>query len=114
MNMRDQLIKNGVNNLKEFGYKYATINNIMTDEVYKEFFKSMLKDSRAEVINNERLVSVIDNLLKEFVTVKRSDFVEIKSWSVKCPVCGDKLNVPEYSAGCVDCATCDEWINVDE
>jgi hypothetical protein len=43
--MKDKLITAGVKNLKEFGYPYCTKDNILTDMVYKEFFKSMLKDN---------------------------------------------------------------------
>jgi len=39
------LIKAGMKNLKEFGYPEVNSDNILTDEVYSEFFKSMLKDN---------------------------------------------------------------------
>lgn len=43
--VQQQLIKAGVRNLKEFGYEHVDVENIMTDEVYSEFFLSMLKDN---------------------------------------------------------------------
>lgn len=43
--IKEHLIKAGVKNLKEFGYPDVDANNILTDEVYKEFFKSMLDDN---------------------------------------------------------------------
>ena len=43
--IRQHLINSGVKNLKQFGYPYVTESNILTDEVYKEFFKSMLNDN---------------------------------------------------------------------
>jgi len=43
--IRQHLINSGVKNLKQFGYPYVTEANILTDEVYKEFFKSMLNDN---------------------------------------------------------------------
>jgi hypothetical protein len=43
--IREHLIKSGVKNLQEFGYPHVTEANILTDEVYKEFFKSMLNDN---------------------------------------------------------------------
>jgi len=43
--IKEHLIKAGVNNLKEFGYPDANAENILTDEIYKEFFKSMLHDN---------------------------------------------------------------------
>jgi hypothetical protein len=60
----EQLIKNGVKNLKQFGYKQVDENNILTDEVYSEFFVSMLENNLGfdkkvdeainELINNIR------------------------------------------------------------
>jgi len=43
--IKEHLIKAGVKNLKEFGYPDVDTKNILTDEVYKEFFKSMLHDN---------------------------------------------------------------------
>lgn len=43
--IRIQLIKAGVSNLKAFGYSNVTEENILTDEIYKAFFKEMLKDN---------------------------------------------------------------------
>ena len=43
--MRDKLIAAGVRNLKEFGYPSVDATNILTDEIYRRFFKSMLKDN---------------------------------------------------------------------
>jgi len=43
--IKEHLIKAGVKNLKEFGYPDVDDKNILTDEVYKEFFKSMLHDN---------------------------------------------------------------------
>ena len=43
--MKNEVIENGVKNLKEFGYPNVNSENIFTDEIYRAFFKSMLKDS---------------------------------------------------------------------
>lgn len=43
--IKEHLIKAGVKNLKEFGYLDVDTNNILTDEIYKELFKSMLDDN---------------------------------------------------------------------
>lgn len=43
--MRDRLIKAGVRNLKEFGYPHVDEKNILTDDIYKQFFISMLNDN---------------------------------------------------------------------
>lgn len=42
---REKLIEAGVHNLHEFGYPLCNKDNILTDAVYKTFFKSMLEDS---------------------------------------------------------------------
>lgn len=42
---RDGLIWGGVANLRAFGYPHVTPQNILTDQVYKRFFISMLKDN---------------------------------------------------------------------
>lgn len=60
--IREHLLKAGVNNLKEFGYPEVTAETILTDEVYKEFFKSMLE----EILGNGKQVDeVINQLLLE-------------------------------------------------
>ena len=43
--MRDKIIAAGVRNLKEFGYPEASAQNILTDQIYRAFFKSMLEDN---------------------------------------------------------------------
>lgn len=44
-NMRDKLIAAGVRNLKEFGYPMVNKENILTEDVFKRFFVSMLRDN---------------------------------------------------------------------
>lgn len=46
--VKEKLIAAGVKNLKEFGYPHVTPENILTDEVYKEFFRSMLEDNKGQ------------------------------------------------------------------
>jgi hypothetical protein len=41
--IRDALLKAGVKNLKEWGYPAVTKENILTDRIYKAFFKGMLE-----------------------------------------------------------------------
>lgn len=60
--IREHLLKAGVKNLKEFGYPEVTIETILTDEVYKEFFKSILEDNKG---NGKQVDEVIDQLLSE-------------------------------------------------
>jgi hypothetical protein len=45
LQLQKKLIQNGVKNLKEFGYKNVTEDNILIDEVYLTFFKKMLNDN---------------------------------------------------------------------
>jgi len=42
---REQLIKNGVKNLKEFGYPDCDEKNILKPGVLREFFQAMLEDN---------------------------------------------------------------------
>ena len=58
--IREHLLKAGVKNLKEFGYPEVTTETILTDEVYKEFFKSMLKENKG---NGGQIDTAIDELL---------------------------------------------------
>ena len=60
--IREHLLKAGVKNLKEFGYPEVTTETILTDEVYKEFFKSMLKENKG---NGKQVDEVIEQLLSE-------------------------------------------------
>lgn len=55
--IREHLLNAGVNNLIEFGYPEVTTETILTDEVYRMFFKSMLEDN----LGNEKQVDVIIN-----------------------------------------------------
>lgn len=59
---RQKLIESGVKSLKEFGYPQVDAENILTDEIYSEFFKSLLEDAQG---NDEKLDRVIDGLLQE-------------------------------------------------
>jgi len=44
-NLRTLIIDQAVKNMHEFGYSHVNSKNILTDEVYKQFFLSMLKTS---------------------------------------------------------------------
>jgi hypothetical protein len=59
--MRDKLIANGIRNMKEFGYPHVGQDNILTDEIYREFFKTMLESSKGYGTQTDR---VIDGLLE--------------------------------------------------
>ena len=60
--IREHLLKAGVKNLKEFGYPEVTTKTILTDEVYKIFYKSMLEDNLG---NGNQVDEVINQLLSE-------------------------------------------------
>lgn len=49
-------------NVKYYGYPECTTDNIMTDDIYKLFFKSMLKDNLGQ---NESADVVIKELIKQ-------------------------------------------------
>lgn len=58
--IRQHLISAGVKNLREFGYPDCDEENILTDQIYKAFFISMLKDNLGQGVDAE-----INALLKE-------------------------------------------------
>ena len=62
--VKEHLLKAGVKNLKQFGYTKVTTETILTDEVYKEFFKSMLKDN----LGNVKQIDEVINQLLEIVS----------------------------------------------
>ncbi len=62
MNIREQLINNGVKNLKEFGYPDCNSENIMEHMILKTFFISMLQENLGK---NKEIDIVINELLKD-------------------------------------------------
>jgi len=58
--MKDRLIEAGVKNLKIYGYPECNKDNILTDQIYKAFFVSMLKDNKG---NGAAIDKAIDELL---------------------------------------------------
>lgn len=58
--MKDKLIAAGVKNLHTYGYPECNKENILTDQIYKAFFVSMLKDNKG---NGEAIDKAIDELL---------------------------------------------------
>jgi hypothetical protein len=58
--IKDKLVIAGIKNLNEFGYPYVTKETILTDEVYKGFFKSMLNYNKG---NGGQIDKAIDELL---------------------------------------------------
>jgi hypothetical protein len=60
--IRERLLKAGVTNLKEFGYPEVTTETILTDPIYKEFFKEMLEENLG---HEQRIDDVINQILSE-------------------------------------------------
>lgn len=58
--MKDKLMAAGVKNLHEFGYPKCNAENILTDQIYKAFFVSMLKDNKG---HSPQVDKAIDELL---------------------------------------------------
>ncbi len=61
--MKELLIKAGIKNLKTFGYPGVDADNILTDMIYKEFFKSMLVTTKHDAGSNKEIVSACDELI---------------------------------------------------
>jgi len=61
--IRSKLIIAGVSNLKEFGYPQADKQNILTDEIYSQFFLNMLKENKGQ--STGQVDKVIDALIAE-------------------------------------------------
>jgi len=60
LGIRSKLVSAGVKNLREFGYPHCDDKNILTDEIYKAFFVSMLRDNLGKGYDTD-----INALLKE-------------------------------------------------
>lgn len=60
--MRSQIIRDCINNIKEFGYPDVNSENIFKDEIYSRFFRSILEQNLGE---NSFVDCAITDLLKE-------------------------------------------------
>lgn len=63
--LKDRFLASGVRSLKDFGYENVSAGNILTDEIYKAFFKSLLVEALRETPTNSKAAEVIRGLLKE-------------------------------------------------
>lgn len=61
--IRKKIIAAGVKNLRAYGYPSVTADNILTDHIYKGFFRSMLSDNKGKA--GDAVDRVLDELLKE-------------------------------------------------
>lgn len=60
--MKEKPVSAGVQNLRNFGYPGCNKDNILTDEIYKAFFVSMLRDNKGY---SSEVDDAIDELLLE-------------------------------------------------
>lgn len=65
--IKDAIVRNGVKNLKEYGYPDVTVKNIMSDQIYSQFFKSMLNDNLGKGSDEE-----INALLEELARLPQT------------------------------------------
>ena len=58
----DNLINVGVTVLKEFGYSNVTQDNILTDDIYKQFYKKILTENLGV---NQKVDEAIQTIFKK-------------------------------------------------
>jgi len=64
--IRETVIRGGVNSLGRFGYPKVRPENILTDPIYSAFFKSMLEDTAREIEGKDAVVeAVVRDLIAE-------------------------------------------------
>lgn len=56
----EYIINSAVRNLKDYGYKNVTPQNIIIDKIYSPLFKEMLSKNKGQ---NEEIDKIIDELL---------------------------------------------------
>ena len=64
MTIKEKLIKNGIRNLKEFGYPEVNEQNILTDEVYSQFFLRMLEDNKDHSADLDKEIQLLIDEIK--------------------------------------------------
>lgn len=65
MEIKKLLIRNGVNNLKYFGYKDVNEENIFSDFMYRDFFKRMLEDNLGHREDVDKVINELLNKIQE-------------------------------------------------
>jgi hypothetical protein len=66
--MREAIIEAGIKALKEYGYPAVNKDNIMTDTIYSQFFKSMLRGTIDDAHGNKELIFMCNTLISEIKT----------------------------------------------
>ncbi len=67
--MRDRLVKAGIKHLREFGYPSVDETNILTDYVFRKFFKKMLEGT-IEAAGNASICKACEALIVEIDKAK--------------------------------------------
>ncbi len=57
--IRQSLIEAGVKNLQDWGYPSANEDNILTDDIYKNFFLVMLQDNKGQGANLDTQINIL-------------------------------------------------------
>ena len=63
--IEQKIIEKGIKNLKEFGYPNVDKDNIFTDLIFSQMFKSMLEDNKG---HRDDIDIAIDKLLDKINT----------------------------------------------
>lgn len=75
--IRTLLLKAGVKNLKTFGYPDVNQENILTDMIYREFFRSMLTDEENKPRGpHAALIQQVQTELLEKIDAQKAKDVE--------------------------------------
>ena len=63
---RETIIRQGVKNLREFGYPSVDEKNILTDMIYSKIFKDMLEENKGKT-TNQTIIKILDGIIAEIV-----------------------------------------------
>ena len=72
MNTKENMISAGVRNLKEFGYPQCDKENILTDDIFKAFFASMLKDNKGHGADTDKAIDELLSVVESNAKVSRA------------------------------------------
>jgi hypothetical protein len=71
--MRDKIIATGVKHLREFGYPTCTATNIISDPLYRAFFRSMVEGTLGEAGEGSAIGKACKGVLAEIAAADKSD-----------------------------------------
>ena len=78
--IEQKLIEKGIKNLNQFGYPDVNKDNIFTDLIYSQMFKSMLEDNKGHRVDID---TAIDNLLAKINDVSQQREL-LLAWEEYC------------------------------